>query len=168
MSLPKYDWDTHISEMISSMDEKGKSFSIMQYAKDNKLPYFELCRQWANSPKYRPIIGRGRSQDRLVREGNNSFDNIILPEADIKFIQVAKAVTSPIRFYILRYLLQGPKTIAEFITEHQFAYYTCAGAFKFLERMHLVEVCGKQSGYNLYQLSKKETIAELFAIIEAL
>lgn len=168
MALQEYNWDQIIESMIKDMESSETRFVIKNWAISKDIPYFELCRQWSQHPKYQPITARRERGSRLIREGVNSFSNIVFPQEDIKFIQKVKVMTSPIRFYILRHLLSGPCTIADFIIEHEFAYNTTAHAFDYLERMQIIRICGFKDKFNLYEIGNEEAMRNLFTIIEEL
>lgn len=166
MGLPKYDWEQKIEMMIAEMDSK-KDFSIKSFASANGLPYFELCRQWANSPKYRPIVASDERK-RYVHEGNTSFQNFTMPEKDIKFMRLVKSLTSPVRFYIVKFLIAGPRTIAEFIAENHFAWFTTHHAFLHLERAGIIEVCGKAESFNVWRLRDEQAVRQVLGGLEAM
>ena len=162
--MRKHNWDAEI-QLWMEKSEEDSELSMKQFCAERKLPYFDFCRKWAQSPEYRP---RYSMDKRFIGEGFKSTDNLILDEKTIRAIQFLKCFVSPIRLEIVRFLSLGQNTVLEFMKKESFAWFTTHQAFKYLERMGVIEVIGKKDSFNVYRLKKAESVKLLMASMEEL
>lgn len=149
----------------AELKKANHGLTITKFCSERQIPFYEFCRHWAQSEHYSPILALDK---RFSGEGEKAVDNLILSRQEIRFLQVAKAVASPIRLALMRHLCRGPMTIKEFITESRWAYNTAISAIRHLERLGIVNVKGIKDSFNLYELANHEAITSILAGIEML
>jgi len=152
-------------EEYAALRKENPKLTITVFTKERGIPYFEFCRHWAASKHYQPILALDK---RFSGEGERAVDNLLLTPQEIRFLQVAKAVASPIRLALMRSLCAGPKTVKEFVLESRWAYQTSIHALKHLENLGAVHVSGTKDGFNLYELKNVEAITAILGGIEML
>lgn len=160
----KHDWDKLCEEYADRRAELG---TIEAFCESKGVSRWEFTRYWAQSKFYVPRIGR-HSDDAKVSEGKRATDNVVLSRAEIEFFRVAKALNSPIRLALLRYLCEGPKSILQFLSAHDWSYYTVMHAMKRLHNENLVDVIGWEGEYNIYSLRDAEGVLLVLEGIERL
>jgi hypothetical protein len=163
MGAPGVSKYPELIESFVALRTENPSLTIATYCKDNGIAYYEFCKQWALSPHYQPILAVDK---RFAQEGDRAVDNILLPKADIAFLQVTKSICSPIRMALIRHLCAGPATVKDFVLGTTYAYSSAIHAIRHLETRGIVRVSGVKDSFNLYELSHPEAVNDLLAAIE--
>lgn len=158
------DWAALCAEYVERRKAKGK---IEDFCKEKGIPYFNFCYHWSRSEFYMPRVGR-HGDDQRSSEGMRANDNILLTKQEVEFFRVAKALNSPIRLALLRYLCEGPKTVKDFLDGSEWSYYTVSHALKRLCVENLVDMVGWEGEYNLYALRDAEGVFQILEGIERL
>jgi hypothetical protein len=157
-------YTAYVNEYAGALKENPK-LTASDFCVKRGIPYFEFCRNWALSDHYRPILAMDK---RFTSEGERAVDNLILSPREIKFLRMAKAVSSPIRLSLMRSFCSGPKTVKDFILESRWAYSTAIHAIQHLERLGIVQVVGTVDSFNLYELVNAEAVVSILGGIEML